>query len=555
MKKNLLIGVLAVVLVTSLALSGCTPGVTVLPTFELTVLTPDGEICEYGEVILTNNRLTAEIRVSGTATGAITWNQAFIPYESITSYPYTYVRWFEVEFNTAESIIRITGNRPDYDDYFGDRTRIVAFPFTREGITEFLVIDIDLSKFTAPPRISTSSVPHGMAGVDFRSMQFAGELEDNRPGNWTADTALPPGLTLSPGGYLSGRPTEPGRHTFTIRVTDPLSDHPTRQYGTRDFTIEVFPGTGMVKMNAVAASPFWIGTPAGQHSGTGEQRRHVTLTRDFYIARTTVTQGQWLAVMNEWHAGGIRDWTYNSNPADPNNRWRAYNYPVVNRTFNHILVFANRLSVKSGLEPVFEMLCGTCPGYYGYALTGSICGEWTADTARWGAIINAADHSSAGRWRNVRMNPNANGYRLPTEAQWEFAARAGTDTPFSDSTVLDHNDILAIRRFAWLGDVGMSLGPGRPRAVASLNANPWGLYDMHGNVQEFVWNRWSHEQYAGTLDPEGPAYLTAENTNMRVFRGGAYDSTGAGVRSAARTQAPQFAWRHDRGFRLIRMAD
>ncbi len=103
---------------------------------------------------------------------------------------------------------------------------------------------------------------------------------------------------------------------------------------------------------------------------------------------------------------------------------------------------------------------------------------------------------------------------LPTEAQWEYACRAGTKTAY------------------WYGDVAdiskMNYDGGKMKPVKSYDPNPWGLYDMHGNVWE-----WCFDYYEGcpseTIDPQGPSYASS-----RVDRGGGWDIHGRGCRSAFR---------------------
>jgi formylglycine-generating enzyme required for sulfatase activity len=120
-------------------------------------------------------------------------------------------------------------------------------------------------------------------------------------------------------------------------------------------------------------------------------------------------------------------------------------------------------------------------------------------------------------------NFDADGYRLPTEAEWEYACRAGTTTRYSFG---DNERVLA--EYAWFSG---NAGP-KPHPVGQKKPNPWGLYDMHGNAAEWCNDLFDKEYYASSpaSDPRGPASGRRE----RVVRGGAWNSKPDSCRSSYR---------------------
>ncbi|UCC97355.1 MAG: SUMF1/EgtB/PvdO family nonheme iron enzyme [Phycisphaerales bacterium] len=123
-------------------------------------------------------------------------------------------------------------------------------------------------------------------------------------------------------------------------------------------------------------------------------------------------------------------------------------------------------------------------------------------------------------------NFTANGYRLPTEAEWEYACRAGTKSEYSFG-----NDARRLRDYAWFTDNSS----GKTHPVGQKKPNPWGLHDMHGNAAEWCNDYYSENYYsqAPQQDPRGP-----REGKERVLRGGAWNSSAEACRSAYRTSDP-----------------
>ena len=145
-------------------------------------------------------------------------------------------------------------------------------------------------------------------------------------------------------------------------------------------------------------------------------------------------------------------------------------------------------------------------------------------------------------------------YRLPSDAEWEYAARAGTTTPFSfgllDPTIVCQHAKLADAgtRFPWR-HTGCDSGWGHgPAPVGKHTANAFGLHDMHGNVSEWVEDCW-HDNFIGAPN-DGSVWIAGGDCSRRVYRGGSWGHKVAGVRSAARNWTRSALASDNRGFRV-----
>jgi len=254
----------------------------------------------------------------------------------------------------------------------------------------------------------------------------------------------------------------------------------------------------------IAGGTFTMGCPASEYRYRNEIPQHSVTLSGFYMGKYEVTQEKYQAVM------GSNPSIFSSSPQAGETQGKR---PVEQVSWYDALVFCNKLSASEGLTPA-------------YSIKGS------TDTTTWGTVPT----SSNSDWNAVVIVAGSTGYRLPTEAQWEYACRAGTTTAYNTGATISDNT-------GWYSSNSGS----KTHEVGKKPANAWGLYDMHGNVKEWCWDMLSDYSSGAQTDPMG-----ASSGSGRVPRGGSYVSSAEDLRSAYRDNSNPSYRVGTLGFRLVR---
>lgn len=313
--------------------------------------------------------------------------------------------------------------------------------------------------------------------------------------------------------------------TDMVRLGNYLAGNLTRLLSAGDiYAVDSFVGV----LRYVPPGTFTQGSPSTEscRSSDEDQFSH-TLTRHLAVMETEVTRQSWQ---------NLKHFAYAYIPDDPSdNDVSAYpQHPVQQISWYEAALFANVLSSQSGLERCY---------YVDVILTDPL-------------DLNDLPPAASG-YPTVYCKWTANGYRLPTEGEWEYFCRAGTTTPFwtnetnyssancSSPSVLNmYQQLEAAAWFAANTATNYFCTQAGTKA-----ANPWNLRDVHGNVYEWCWDRYG--TYPTTPVNDYPGYA-GTGDDYRVCRGGASPSSAKECRSAYRYSDPPNVIATFIGFRLVR---
>lgn len=227
---------------------------------------------------------------------------------------------------------------------------------------------------------------------------------------------------------------------------------------------------------------------------------HPVSLQGFFISAKETTQSEWYEIMNTLPSSA-----YGSGPE----------FPVYQVSWYDAIVYCNKKSISEGLNPVYALNAVTNPD-------------------SWGTIPTTSNPD----WNAITCNWDANGYRLPTEAEWEFASRGGTW-----SIGYDFSGSNRVGNVAWYLNNSSNL----THQTATKQKNEAGIYDMSGNVYEWCWDWVAPYENVSQNNPTGPVSGTAKS-----IRGGSFLNDTQNCLSTFRNELSPESRINYTGFRIIR---
>ena len=252
----------------------------------------------------------------------------------------------------------------------------------------------------------------------------------------------------------------------------------------------------------IGGGTFPMGSPESENWRIDDETQHEVSVGSFYMDPYETTQKEYMRLMGD-------------NPST----FTGDDLPVENVSWLEAIRYANAKSTEAGLTPVYTITEG-----------------------------------------GVTWDLSADGYRLSTEAEWEYACRAGTTTPFNTEKSLSAAEANFYGHYPYeieenyFNNSVLEAKPGEYRqttiAVGSFEPNAWGLFDMHGNVNEWCWDYYGDYDVNAVDNPTGPSSGT-----RHVYRGGGWNDFAKNMRSAYRAAGQEDMHSYNLGLRLVRNAD
>ena len=238
-----------------------------------------------------------------------------------------------------------------------------------------------------------------------------------------------------------------------------------------------------------------------------EMPQHKVTVNGFYISKCEVTQRDYLNIIG-------------MNPSVK----KGDLLPVENVKWYDAIQYCNKKSVKDGLVPVYKMQ-GNREIEMVNIPSSSIMARLVGSAMELGS--------------EVIWDVSANGYRLPTEAEWEYACRAGSTTSFYSGDNIRKDQANFLENNFDSNDGTMPVG--------SFPPNSWGLFDMHGNVDEWCWDWYKKYTNEEKINP----VVNDSSSGVKVVRGGSYSHQNFRIKSAARTGYQPIYYDGTIGFRIV----